>query len=194
MVHPLPFLPNYKKQERMYGAGGTRFPFTQEDFFCFQVVSGVCSVYAFWPSQRAKTIFGVILFTIDYFIPLLFLMYCYGRIVWMLTRRIESDLSTNDKQANMFHIARKNTLQTLVLLSLCFVICWSCLQFNFLLFNLGFPPIWNTTFYKVAILMAFGNCTINPFVYLMKYKDFQEGLKYICLRTKGRGRFQTEIS
>ena len=110
-------------------------------------------------------------------------MYCYGRIIWMLTRRIESDLSEKDNQTKLFHIARKNTLKTFVLLSLCFVICWSCLQFNFLLYNLGFPPLWNTTFYRVAILMAFGNCMINPFVYLVKYKDFQEGLKYLCTWT-----------
>ena len=123
------------------------------------------------------------MFTIDYFIPLLIPMYCYGRIMWMLTRRIESDLSEKDNQTKLFHIARKNTPKTLVLLSLCFIICWSCLQFNFLLYNLGFPPLWNTTFYKVVILMAFGNCMINPFVYLVKYKDFQEGLKYLCTCT-----------
>ena len=146
----------------------------------FQVISGVCLIYAFWPSDTARSVVGWLLFTVNYFIPIFILVYGSGRIVWMLTRRIGSNLSKNGNQSNLFHVARKNTIQTFLLISLCFAICWSCLQVNFLLYNLGFPPIWNTAFYKVATLMAFCNCMINPFVYLMKYKDFQDGLKYLC--------------
>ena len=158
-----------------------------------QVVSGVCSVYAFWPNQSAKSIFGVILVMIEYFIPLCILMYCYGRIVWMLTRRIESYLSKIDNQSNMFQIARKNTLKTLLLVGLCFVICWSGSQFNYLLYNIGYPADWNGTFFKVITLMAFGNCMINPFVYLMKYKDFQEGLKYLFMCTQREGNLEGSL-
>ena len=127
---------------------------------------------------------------IEYFIPLFILLYCYGRIMWMLTRRTGSDLSQKDNQTNMFQLARKNTLKTFLLIGLCFVICWSGSQFNYLLYNIGYPADWNSTFFKVITLMAFGNCMINPFVYLVKYKYFQEGLKYLCLCIPRGGKFE----
>ena len=134
----------------------------------------------FWPSQTVKGIYGVILFMIEYFIPLCILLYCYGRIVWMLTRRIESSLGDNDNGTRMFQLARKNTVKTFILISVCFGLGWSCSQFQFLLYNLGHPTDWTGTFFKVATLLAYGNCTINPFVYLVVYKDYQQGLKYLC--------------
>ena len=43
--------------------------------------------------------------------------------------------------------------------------------------NIGYDVDFNSTFLKSAILVAFCNCTINPFVYLIKYKDFQTALE-----------------
>ena len=52
------------------------------------------------------------------------------------------------------------------------------------MYNIGYDVDFNSTFYQVSILMAFINCTINPFVYLIKYKDYQEALKHClnCMR------------
>ena len=151
----------------------------------------------FWPSQTFQSIYGIFLFMIEYFIPLSILFYCYGRIVWMLTRRIESNLGGNAKATRMFQLAKKNTVKTFILVSICFGLGWSCSQFQFLLynFNLGHPTDWNGTFYKVATLLAYGNCTINPFVYLLMYNDYQEGLKYLCFcgRQKTKDHVQREF-
>ena len=43
--------------------------------------------------------------------------------------------------------------------------------------NIGYDIDFNSTFLKSAILVAFCNCTINPFIYLIKYKDFQTALE-----------------
>ena len=85
----------------------------------------------------------------------------------------------NDKgpQTHMFQVARRNTVKTFLIISICFVLCWSCSQLNYLVYNFGFDVDFNGTFFKVALLMAFGNCTINPFIYLVKYKDYQIALR-----------------
>ena len=46
------------------------------------------------------------------------------------------------------------------------------------MYNIGYDVDFNGTFYQVSILMAFINCTINPFIYLIKYKDYQQALKH----------------
>ena len=142
-----------------------------------QVVSGVCHVYAFWPSVILSSVFGSVLVIIEYFLPLLILIYCYGRIIWALTQRMDSNIGGTQFQNDIFQIARTNTVKTFFLISLCFAICWSGCQTLYLMLNIGYDIDFNSTFLKSAILVAFCNCTINPFVYLIKYKDFQTALE-----------------
>ena len=145
---------------------------------------GVCNIHSFWPSVLFSSIFGVFLIVIEFIGPLIILIYCYRRIVWVLTRRIDSTLQPTSLKTDTFQLARKNTLKTFFLISICFVICWSCEQGFYLMFNIGFHVDFHSTFFKVSILMAFINCTINPFVYLIKYKDYQQALKHCfnCIR------------
>ena len=118
-------------------------------------------------------------------------MYCYGRIVWVLTRRIDSKLdkmeispqrnSSDNKMQTVirdkFQLARQNTIKTFLLVGLCFIICWSNDQIFFLMFNLGYDVDFNGIYYKFGVLMVFLNCTVNPFIYLLKYRDYQHALR-----------------
>ena len=152
----------------------------QSCFFLFQVVSLVCYIYYFWPSPLFKSIWGVSLISITFFTPLIILIYCYGRIVWVLTRRMDSKLSSAGS-IDTFHL---NTIKTLLLVALCFVICWSNNQIFYLMYNLGYDSDFKSTYYNFTVLMVFLNSTINPFIYLIKYKDFQNALRYCCYRNK----------
>ena len=148
-----------------------------------------------------KTVFGFCLIIIQFFIPLLVLITCYSKIVWVLTRRINTDLikfqyTTNnsvnvtnsventkivtqiaDSGKDKFQLARRNTIKTLLIVGLCFIICWSQNQVRYLMFNCGYNINFNTTYHQFTILMVFLNCTVNPFIYLIKYSDYQEALK-----------------
>ena len=152
--------------------------------YYLQVVRGVCRVYSFWPSVLFSSIFGVFLVIIEFIGPLVILIYCYGRIVWVLTRRIDSTLQPTSSKTDTFLLARTNTLKTFFLISIGFVACWSCAQSFYLMFNIGYHADLNGTFFNVAILIAFFNCTINPFIYLIKYKDYQRALKH-CWKVEG---------
>ena len=134
-------------------------------------------VYAFWPSLLLSTIFGIVMIVIQFIIPLIILVYCYGRIVWILTRRIDSNLQASNMQTEKFLLARKNTINTFLLIGLCFVICWSNNQVYYLMYNLGYNADWNSTYFQFTVLMVFLNCTVNPFIYLIKYRDYQTALR-----------------
>ena len=130
------------------------------------------------------------------------LIYCYGRIVWVLSRRLDFTLgnehieSTNRKERangnavnnanNKFQLARKNTIKTFALVGLCFVICLSNAHIYYFMYNLGYELDYNGTYYQFTVLMVFLNCTVNPFIYLIKYKDYQEALRQLLGREKSR--------
>ena len=119
----------------------------------------------FWPSKSVSSGVGVFLICIQFIIPLVVLLYCYGRILWILTRRIDSHMGS---QTDTFQVARTNTIKTLLIVALCFIICWSNNQIYYLMFNLGHGLDWNGVYYKFTVLMVFLNCTVNPFIYLLK--------------------------
>ena len=152
------------------------------------MIDNVCYLYQFWPSPVIKSIFGVFILSITFFIPLIILIYCYGRIVWVMTRRIDSKLNTSGTNVDTFHVARTNTIKTLLTVALCFVICWSNIEiysaFYYLSDYLGSGTDWDSTYFNFTVFMAFLNCTVNPFIYLIKYKDFQEALRHCCSRKK----------
>ena len=142
----------------------------------FQFNSGECLFYVSFPSPLFKEVFGVVLIFLEFFIPLLILIYCYGRIIWILTRRMNSNLNSGSLQAKTFQLAKTNTIKTMFIVALCFVICLSNNQIYYLMYIFGYDIDWNSVYYKFTVLMVFVNCTINPFIYLIKYQDFQKAL------------------
>ena len=130
-----------------------------------------------WPSPLLKKVFGVVFFSLAYFIPLIILVYCYGRIVWILTRRLDVSTSSVSTQSDKFQLARTNTIKTMIIVALFFVICLSNNYVHYLMFTLGFKEDWNSLYARFTKVMAFLNCTVNPFIYLVKYQDFHKALK-----------------
>ena len=158
-------------------------PFSHADailFFIlcvFQFESGKCLYMVSWPSPLFKKVFGVVAFSLAFFIPLIILVYCYGRIVWILTRRLDFNINSVSSQSDTFELARTNTIKTMFTVALFFIICLSNNQIYYLMFTLGFKEDWNSPYYKFTMVMVFLNCTINPFIYLFKYQDFHTALK-----------------
>ncbi len=171
-------------------------------------MDGQCLLFHKWPSEEFKAAFGVVLICIQFFIPFIVLVYCYGHILFMLSKRvhryraqtttmqnlpwiIESNNNTISVQGqtceiqqqcistpvDRFQLARRNTIKTFVIVACCFVVCWSQNQVYYLMHHIGHEVDWNSTYYHVTITMVFLNSTVNPFVYLILYKDYQVALK-----------------
>ena len=154
----------------------------------------MCRIVWAWPSDDWKTAFGILIICIEFFIPVFVFLFCYGRIIWALTRRINTDVmrknrgmsTTADLATDKFLLARRNTIKTLLIVALCFIICWSQNEIRYFLYNCGYDMDFNSTYHQFTVLMVFFNCTLNPFVYFLKYRDYQEALKKFC-RCKNNG-------
>ena len=87
------------------------------------------------------------------------------------------DKTATDTTKDKFELARKNTVKTLIIVACCFIICWSQNEIMYFLYNCGHDINFNATYFQFTILMVFLNCTVNPFIYLIKYRDYQDALK-----------------
>ena len=78
----------------------------------------------------------------------------------------DSDRRRQEKLAKV----RSNILKTLALVSFCFVFCWAGNQIWFFMFGLGYPLDFSSPFYTFSVFAVYVNCSINPFIYIMKYE------------------------
>ena len=106
----------------------------------FQVIDGYCRAVTLWPNDTVKTAFGIGLMFVQFFIPVMVLIICYGQIIWVLTTRINTDLMKNKSQMDnsdnicgqrdntkaidlgkeKFQLARRNAIKN-------FTHCWTML-------------------------------------------------------------------
>ena len=94
-------------------------------------------------------------------------------------------MGSQDALTAKFELAKNNVIKTLFLVA--FFICYVGSEMFDLFFYLGFEIDWNGLHYKFVVSMAFLNCTINPFIYLTNYKEFQKTLMgQFCCRTSQR--------
>ena len=67
---------------------------------------------------------GVFIVFVEFLIPLMILIYCYGRILWIIRARIGSKMSSQDAQTAKFELAKSNLIKTLFIVAFFFVICF----------------------------------------------------------------------
>ncbi len=102
----------------------------------------------------------------------------------MIYKRIKNtnfEQSATNKSTNTLELAKRNTIITLFFVISCFVICWIQNQVVYLLYLIGLNINFYSAYYQYTVLMVFLNCTVNPFVYLIKYKEYQKALKDIIM-------------
>ena len=95
--------------------------------YLLQVVYPSCLLYEFWLSPQLKSGFGLFGVFMEFLLPLMILVFCYGRILWVLRRRMDSTLGREggkDPSAATFQKAQKNVVKTLLLVVL-FLSCVS---------------------------------------------------------------------
>ena len=100
----------------------------------------------------------------------------------------------NDEHTAKFEQARNNLIKTLFVVMFFFFICYLGSEVVDLFFYLGFDVDWNSGYYKFVVSMRILNCTINPFVYLVNYKDFQRVLMEQFGYRKSQSNFNSNLS
>ena len=55
------------------------------------------------------------------------------------------------------------------------------------MYSMGYEAYWNGTYFNFCLIMLFLNSTVNPFIYMFKYQDYQVALKHLFgCKTKGK--------
>ena len=133
--------------------------------------------YEFWLSDAFQRRFGLYLVFSNFLVLVLILIYFYCRILWILRQRITSGLDSGTSGSSKFQTAKTNVIKTLLIMVLFFFLCFASEETFYLLYNLGYEVDWDGVYYKFSVVIVFLNCTVNPFICLFNYKDFQKALK-----------------
>ncbi|XP_022109111.1 beta-3 adrenergic receptor-like [Acanthaster planci] len=147
-------------------------------------------------------IFGVLVFTIQFFLPLVIMLVAYTHIAVTLKRsaakvaplprprpagesaQTRTGPSQGETQDGSLMKARRNTFKALLLVFVAYVICWSPNEIIFFLFNFGWFTAMGGPLHVVSLAFVTANSCVNPVIYALKYRSFQAGLRQIL----GRGR------
>lgn len=143
-----------------------------------QVILGSC-IYGIWPwsGHSWDTPLAILLVILQFLSPLIILGFCYGTIMWKLARATVPSEISQTHQTDVYQKARKNVAVTFCIVAFFYAVCWAPHQTIYFMYYLGYPVDWNSVLWHIVIQMVFLNCTINPFIYLVKSADFQNALK-----------------
>ena len=112
--------------------------------------------------------------------PTIIMIYCYTSIGVQLRRSAALQRLKKDKDSLLAaknRRAQNNLLQTCVLLLVSFVVCWSVHAIGFILYTVGYFPTLNNDLYRTSLLCIIMNSCLNPYIYSVRYKEFQMQLK-----------------
>eukprot|EP00057_Strongylocentrotus_purpuratus_P033605 XP_792072.2 PREDICTED: galanin receptor type 2-like [Strongylocentrotus purpuratus] len=112
---------------------------------------------------------GVCLFILEYVLP----------VVIMVTSHAWTIYSLRQRQASALRQVQSRVLQTLLIVVITFIICWTPDQFGFLVFNLGIVQFTHlfSPLYRCFVILAFANSCVNPVIYAARMPRFRKALK-----------------
>ena len=147
------------------------------------VTDGRCQVMAIFPNVSWKKCSGVLLFIVQYLIPIAVFLTCYSRIITHLRSRVFPQLeSVGNEAVSIKARARRNVVKTLAIIVVCYLLCNSWNQFLFLAHNFGYPIDYAGVFYNFTVIAMFANSFINPIIYVLKYEPYQKEFRKIFFK------------
>ena len=165
-------------------------------------VNGTCLIYEQWPNDYVRRAFGILVVHVEYIIPILLQIYLYGRIIYVLRHRSQTGpfVSTSNPTGHTdrgtqhdvnqtgfsWSRAQKNSLKTAAIVSICFVLCWTCDQVYFLMYFLQQDETYDVSLFSYLLLPVVANSCLNPFIYALQYESFQTAFRKLCCRYSGQ--------
>ncbi len=145
-----------------------------------------CHVTKRWPSPHLKDAVVIISLFIEYFIPLLILISCYLCIVFVLRKQLkpanDSRMGATPGREVLFSKALKNTMTTLVLVALFYVICLTSNHVYLAINYFGYKVNWLSLGPRISKNLVNFNLCVNPIIYGFTYKPFQHRMKSFFTR------------
>ena len=142
-----------------------------------RVVNGRCIPFYTVTQQWLLKFIGFYILTIYCFIPGGVMVISYISIGLSLRKSQVFQNSDSSTQSDKLHKAQMNLLQTCVILMVMFVLCWTNHVIRIILISGGYFMHLRTSYYPSTALLIVINSCLNPFVYCVRYKEFQGQVK-----------------
>ena len=132
-------------------------------------------------SRQAQVSVVVMTFTCTFLLPIVIMMFSYGKII--------STIRNRSNQDNRLSRAKRNVLETLIITSTVFVLTWSPTMIIYLYNNIkGIVPAAYVT--VIASVITSCNLSTNPMIYCLKYEHFRIQLIKVLRGIFGSGLVQ----
>lgn len=162
-------------------------------FYTSGVKEGACYVVGLWPSEQLERSFCIFYLVMTFLIPVTSFVGCYGHMLLVIRKRhkvlVSCHISKADRMSINVNYRRKsritspqsNLTKTMLIVSVCFVICWSPSHVHYLLTTFELVPHLHFygRVYRIVTYLAFSNVCINPIIYAFKYEDFKNEAKRV---------------
>ena len=150
----------------------------------------VCSAYTAWPNTIAQKATGTVTVMVEFIFPLILNSFANIHMSIVLKKHTfnNKDDSMSGRWTERMEKAQRNMVKTLILVFSSYVICWIWNQIYFTLYNFGYHRAdLSSNFYHFTVIAVFCNCCMNPFLYMIKYHQFQKAVKQLfnCHRSRG---------
>ncbi|XP_077994376.1 galanin receptor 2b-like [Glandiceps talaboti] len=141
------------------------------------IKDGVCTNE--WDDEHLERFVGVIVFVVEYALPMSVFVFCYVKIFTTLRKKVKEQQahSISSNQGGTLSKASKNVTKTLCVVVVTYFLCWtvpSLAYFQNWVF--GGPLDWNGPFYKFTVVSVFCNVCCNPIIYALMWDHFRKGL------------------
>ena len=131
------------------------------------LINGTCYTQYFWESAIAKSILGVLNFSVKMTIPVGVFLFCYISIAKSLNSKVMPS-------ANIIVMrVRRNVFKTLMYVIIIHVLSWSVNQALYLAYLFGYNLYFSSALHSVPLVLVFLSTCSNPIIYLLKYERFR---------------------
>lgn len=73
--------------------------------------------------------------------------------------------------------ARRNILKTLVIVGVGFILCYAWNTLYITIYHFSYPYFDFTRVFNFTVVMMYVGCCVNPIVYCIQYRQFQQGVR-----------------
>ena len=143
-----------------------------------RMVGDSCSPF-YHVSKDGMRLIAVHMLAVGCFIPGGVMIVSYVLIWFSLKRSQTFQNSDSTNSSTKLRMAQMNLLQTCVILVVMFVLCWINHAIRFILINGNYFLHLRTTYYPSTLFFIILNSCLNPFVYCVRYKEFQNQVRQL---------------
>ena len=148
-----------------------------------------CLVWSHFPDETSLVLVSTFDFILTFPLPFLIMIIAYSKMILaMREQRKIVPASTTDgatkRNATIVKV-QTNIFVTMATVSVCFVLCWVWNSIWGLVNKISGPLSRSSIIYEFTVFAVLINCTINPWIYIARYKQFQQAVRAV-FKLKGR--------